>query len=79
MGLQFKSFSKLAIYRKKRLWKILLMLFALVIVSVSLWYSNVLVHKIAQDERTKIRTWANAIHHRAELVIPPGILPTDPG
>lgn len=44
------------------------MLFALVIVSVSLWYSNVLVHKIAQDERTKIRTWATAIQHRAELV-----------
>jgi len=68
MGFQIISFNKLAIYRQKRLWKILLMIFALVIVSVSLWYSNVLVHKIAQDERTKIRTWANAIQHRAELV-----------
>lgn len=45
-----------------------LMLFALVIISVSLWYSNVLVRKIAQDERAKIRTWANAIQHRAQLV-----------
>jgi len=61
-------FNKFTFYRQKKLWKIFLMLFALVIVSVSLWYSNVLVHKIAQDERNKIRTWANAIQHRAQLV-----------
>lgn len=41
---------------------------ALVIVSVSLWYTNSLVRKIAVDERNKITTWANAIQQRARLV-----------
>lgn len=66
--MQIRSLDKFTIYRQKRLWKGLLLLIALVIISVSLWYSNILVHKIAQDERTKIKTWANAIQHRAELV-----------
>lgn len=68
MGIRFSGIDKSAIYRKKRLWKVVLLLFALIIISVSLWYSNVLVHKIAQDERAKIKTWANAIQHRANLV-----------
>lgn len=66
--MQIRSLDKFTIYRQKRLFKGLLLLIALVIISVSLWYSNILVHKIAQDERTKIKTWANAIQHRAELV-----------
>lgn len=41
---------------------------ALVIVSLSLWYTNSLVKKIADDERNKITTWANAIQQRARLV-----------
>lgn len=41
---------------------------ALLIVSVSLWYTNSLVRKIAVDERNKITTWANAIQQRARLV-----------
>jgi hypothetical protein len=68
MGMQFKFFDKFTIYRQKRLWKAILMLFAMIIIIASLWYSNILVKKIAQDERTKIRTWANAIQHRADLV-----------
>lgn len=56
------------IYSRKRAWKLILVAFALLIIGVSLWYSNVLVHKIAQDERQKIHTWATAIGHRAELV-----------
>jgi len=68
MGNNIRFFNTLAIYRQKRLWKLVLLLVALLIVSISLWYSNILVHKIAQDERAKIRTWANAIQHRAELV-----------
>ncbi len=68
MGIRFVGIDKSDFYKKKRLWKIVLMFFALVIISVSLWYSNVLVHKIAQDERSKIKTWANAIQHRAKLV-----------
>jgi two-component system, sporulation sensor kinase D len=58
----------LNIYKQKRQWKTLLFLVAVLIVGVSLWYTNILVHKISQDERNKIHTWADAIHHRVDLV-----------
>lgn len=57
-----------SIYSRKKHWKILLFISAIVIIGVSLWYSNVLVKKIARDERTKIHTWANALQTRARLV-----------
>jgi len=60
--------SRYSIYNRKRHWKLLLLLFAIVIIAFSLWYSNVLVKKIARDERMKIQTWANAIQTRAQLV-----------
>lgn len=56
------------IYKQKRQWKTVLFLAAVIIVGVSLWYTNVLVHKISRDERNKIQTWADAIHHRVALV-----------
>lgn len=56
------------IYEQKKTWKRWLFLIALVIVSVSLWYTNTLVRNIAKDERSKITTWANAIQQRANLV-----------
>ena len=60
--------SRYSIYSRKRHWKLLLFLFAIVIIAFSLWYSNVLVKKIARDERMKIHTWANALQTRARLV-----------
>jgi signal transduction histidine kinase len=64
-----KSFlNRYSIYYRKQHWKLLLLLFAIIIIALSLWYSNVLVKKIARDERMKIRTWANAIQTRARLV-----------
>ncbi len=56
------------IYRQKRTWKRWLFIAALAIVSISLWYTDSLVRKIAADERSKITTWANAIQQRARLV-----------
>ena len=56
------------IYKQKKTWKRWLFLVALVIVSVSLWYTNSLVRNIARDERSKITTWASAIQQRANLV-----------
>ncbi len=41
---------------------------AVVIVVASLWYTNTLVRKIAQDERNKARLWAEAIQRKASLV-----------
>ncbi|MEI6062831.1 MAG: HAMP domain-containing sensor histidine kinase [Bacteroidota bacterium] len=62
------SLSRYSIYNRKRHWKILLLLFAIIIIAFSLFYSNLLVKKIAKDERMKIHTWANAIQTRARLV-----------
>jgi signal transduction histidine kinase len=61
-------FRRYNIYSRKRHWKILLFVFAIVIIAFSLWYSNVLVKKIARDERMKINIWANALQTRARLV-----------
>jgi len=60
--------SNYNIYSRKRHWKFLLLIIAVIIIGFSLWYSNVLVKKIAREERVKIRTWANAIQAQAQLV-----------
>jgi len=41
---------------------------AIVIVGVSLWYTNILVNKIAQEERRKVKLWADAVQKKANLV-----------
>jgi two-component system, sporulation sensor kinase D len=58
----------LNIYRNKKRWKIILGLVAIVIVSISLWYSNILARQIALDERRNITIWAEAIQNRAQLM-----------
>ncbi|HZX62884.1 MAG TPA: hypothetical protein VFE66_06695, partial [Bacteroidales bacterium] len=56
------------IYLKKKRWKWLLFGTAVVIVSISLYYTNVLVEEIRKDERKNVQIWADAIHHRAGIV-----------
>lgn len=56
------------IYGKKHWWKWVLFFTFLVIVSISLWYTNSIVSKIARDEKKNITLWADAINRRAELV-----------
>lgn len=56
------------IYSQKQRWKLLLFAAALIIVILSLWYTNRLVHKIADDERKKVKLWADAIRKKAKLV-----------
>jgi signal transduction histidine kinase len=58
----------LNIYTKKRRWKWILFGLAVVIVAVSLWYTNILVRKIANAERDNVRIWAETIYKKAELV-----------
>lgn len=41
---------------------------AVLIVTVTLWYTNLLVREIAEDERMSISIWANAIQRKANLV-----------
>ena len=38
------------------------------IIAASLWYTNVLVKKVAAEERKKVELWADAVRNRAELV-----------
>ena len=56
------------IYHKKQIWKWFLFALAGVIVSVSLWYTNQLVKKIAHDEKDKVELWAEAIQRRASIL-----------
>ncbi len=56
------------IYEQKRRWKWILFIVAVVIVMVSLWYTNILVQKISTDERQKLRIWADAIQRKAHFV-----------
>lgn len=56
------------IYAKKRRWKWILFGLAVLIVAVSLWYTQMLVNDIAREERNNIQIWADAINQKAELV-----------
>ncbi len=56
------------IYTKKQRWKWLLAVAAFVIVFCSLWYTNSLVKHIEEDERRKVKLWAEAVQKKANLV-----------
>lgn len=58
----------MSIYLKKYRWKLWLAGFAIIIIAASLWYTNVLVKKVATEERKKVELWADAVRNRAELV-----------
>jgi two-component system, sporulation sensor kinase D len=56
------------IYYKKKKWKWLLFGAGVLIITISLWYTNLLVRQIAEDERMSINIWATAIQRKANLV-----------
>lgn len=56
------------IYSKKQQWKLLLAGAAVIIIIASLWYTNIIVRKIATEERKKVQLWAEAIQNKATLV-----------
>jgi len=56
------------LYSKKRNSKLFLVVFALLIVVVSLWYTNRFLNKLAREEQSQIRIWAKAIGQKADLV-----------
>lgn len=56
------------LYSNKRRWKLILFLFACVIVIVSLIYSNVIIQNIAKEERSKVKLWAEALKRKSTLV-----------
>lgn len=56
------------IYAKKRQWKLFLLAAALAIVAGSMWYTNIIVNKVAKEEKKNIRIWADAIKSKTKLV-----------
>jgi len=53
---------------KTRKWNLVLAVAATLTFPILVWYSNRLMDKIAQDERGKIRIWADAIQRKADLI-----------
>ncbi|CAN5379546.1 hypothetical protein BH10BAC1_BH10BAC1_04690 [soil metagenome] len=58
----------MSIYSKKQQWKLWLFMAAILIIGASLWYTKTVVNKIAQEERVKVKLWADAIKKKADLV-----------
>ncbi len=56
------------LYSNKQRWKIVLLIAAMVIAGVTLWYSNSIAEKIRQEEQLKVKLWSEAIQQRAQLV-----------
>ncbi|MCK7542291.1 MAG: hypothetical protein MZV63_71150 [Marinilabiliales bacterium] len=52
------------IYRKRLVWKVLLLVFAVVIGLGSLLYTHDLVAKLKEEERKKAELWAEATRAR---------------
>ena len=46
------------IYSKKRTWKFILLISAILIGIISLWYTNTLVKELSEEERKKVELWA---------------------
>ena len=56
------------LYSRKQRWKLVLAVVAMLIVGASLYYSSHIVDRIREEERHKVRLWAEAVQNRAELV-----------
>lgn len=55
-------------YTQKQTFKWILAIVAIIIMTISLYFSNQLVNNISKEERHKIQLWANAVQKRARLV-----------
>lgn len=58
----------MSLYSQKQRWKLVLLSAAVLIVAASLWYSNLIVGNVREDERRKVELWSQAIEQRAILV-----------
>lgn len=56
------------LYSNKQKWKIVLLIFTLVLVSAFLFISNSIVQKVSQRERERAKQWGGAIQKKLELV-----------
>ena len=56
------------LYSKKQKWKVILMIFALLLVGTTLFVSNQIVSKVGDRERDRAKQWGDAIKKKIELV-----------
>ncbi|MGV3631328.1 MAG: sensor histidine kinase [Bacteroidota bacterium] len=56
------------LYSNKQKWKIAFLFVALILVAISLFVSNRIVTKVSEQERNRVKQWADAIKKKAELV-----------
>jgi len=56
------------IYLRKKRWKLILLIIAVLIISASWYYTNILAEHTRQEERKNVEIWADAIQKKAELV-----------
>lgn len=56
------------LYSNKQKWKIAFLFVALILVVLSLVVSNRIVTKVSEQERNRVKQWADAIKKKAELV-----------
>lgn len=56
------------LYSNKQRWKIFLLVVAMVIVGITLWYSNFIASKIEAEERHQIELWSEGVKRQADLV-----------
>ncbi len=64
-----RKITGLEIYSRKQRWKLYLLGFAAVIILASLYYTDILVRKIASDERQRVELWVDAIRKRETLLL----------
>lgn len=55
-------------YYRKRNWKYLLGISAIIIFGIILFLSNMIIERMTKDEEIKVKLWADAIYHKAELM-----------
>lgn len=56
------------LYSKKQRWKILLVIAALLIALVSIWYASTIANDLKQNEIKRVNQWGEAIRKKADLV-----------
>lgn len=50
----------MGIYKRRKKWKFGLVIFAMLIGGISIWYTNMLMENLSAEERKRIELWANA-------------------
>lgn len=56
------------LYSNKQKWKIALLITAIVLVAISLFYTNEIVGSVGSRERERVSQWADVIRKKAELI-----------